>query len=191
MGRSHHMQRKTRITEVDRIISTVRANRKDIRDFFKRDQSFVLSKFPLNPQDHNPIRIALLSTVDGEESLEVQLRRLLASRHLALKREASPYGSDIEFLRGLGLGSDAVNGLHHGQRNRRIEKGVGVDGISLETLSCSTLLLHLRRDGESVLIETFNNTDSAEYLQEARAFTPLLHLYQRGFDEDVAFYNSL
>lgn len=187
MGRSHHMQKKERITEVDTILSTVRDDQEDIKDFFKRDQSFVLSKFKPNPQDHDPMRVALLSTVDGEESLEVQLRRLLASRLLARMREALPHGSDMQFLRSLGLDSDALSGLQQGERYRRIEVGVGIDGISMAMLSCYNLLFHLRRNRESELIGRFNAAD----LREPRAFTPLLHQLQRGFDDDITFYNGL
>lgn len=186
MGRRKRPETK-RTTDVNTVAVIVRASVKAVKEFLKRDQSFALSKFNLNPDRDDPRLVALLPAVENEEFLEVQLRRLLAARRLALRRE-NFHLTDAEFLRREGLAEDALRGLQIGRLCRRIENAIGIDGVSILLLPSIPKLYHLKQEQEPMLVKRLSDPDFQDDLQLAHVFTPLLHLYQRGFDDDISFY---
>lgn len=181
MGRRHHSQK------TEEILFKIEKNLQIIENFFQRDQSFALLKFNLNPHTDDARLVALLPRIDGERFLEAQLRRLLGTRSLALRRAADDSVSNSQFLSREGLDDTELDALRQGLRTREIESGVGSEGISLLILPCFAQLLRLTQDEVQVLIKTLSQP---RFLLVADMLTPLLHFYQQKFDDDIAFYTK-
>lgn len=184
MGRRHYTQE----AEIENILSIIRSRLEDIQQFFQRDQSFALSKLNFDPRTDDARLVALLPAVEGEEYFEAQLRRLLATRSLALQRAANESVSMSEFLRDVGLSASERDAVRQGERARQIEIGTGVAGSSFLLLPCFARLIGLNDEQVWMLINKLIAPDFQPYLQKAGPFTPLVHSYQQGFDNDITFY---
>ncbi|EED22517.1 hypothetical protein TSTA_060150 [Talaromyces stipitatus ATCC 10500] len=164
-------RRQMRKTGASEVLLEVQMKEKVTREFFQQDWSLILSKFQLKADD-DPRLVGLLPMIKDEGLLEAQLRRLLASRHLALKEERwlqenlpwppdniasipNAYRRGPDFLRNEGLSGHiqyaAVNGLSLGQRSRRLENDVRSEGIAFALLPVFSKLSHLDSSQEKEL----------------------------------------
>jgi hypothetical protein len=194
-----------RITKVSDILPIVRGNIENIKDFFRYDRSLIVSKFRLKP-DVDPRLVFLLATLEGEEPLEAQFRRLLTSRYLAKREEnwnqhrrngwvhadivrlPNYYREGPSFLQSEGLWEhrEYVSiSLSQGRRSRRIEINTGIEGISYALLPIFPRLPHLQLAEEDALIQELLGGSWDDILQLGRDLSPLAGRYQPWFEHEI------
>jgi hypothetical protein len=194
------MPTPARTTNAEDILELCLAECGRLEEFLSNDFSLILSKFGLKI-GLDARRISLLPTLEGESAWEGQLRRLTGSRHLASEEETwlaesgdtpdnavglpNYYRRGPDFLRAQGLWNDGEKisvDLSQGRKLRRIERAVGLEGVSLALLPAFHRFQHLPMDQETRLIGLLKKARYENILRLARRLSTLSSSYQHWFD---------
>lgn len=174
------------------------------RFLIKHDWSSILLKFDL-PSNYNLELVGLLPQCRGEQPWEAQLRRLLGARHLALQYDRwlaetgqgglahidllpSAYRSRHRFLEHHNLPpTDRVRKiLAVGERILRIERNIGVRGISLMLLPIFSTFSDMSRKKEDEIVNLLvSHATYSGTIQIASIFSTVLDYYQVWYSRQV------